>query len=123
MLSPESSVFQGNKDPEQLVNEAEQRQQQQQQQEGSRGRSGHGSGGGGLGPRGQAVLKDLMREGLGDHILLLRLYQVRGRGGGLGDSNLQCGWWSCCCLEHQVCLPVASLSSSLTAWHPEGTRV
>lgn len=34
-----------------------------------------------LSDRGRSILQQLMREGLGDHIFFLRLYQVRNDGG------------------------------------------
>ncbi|KAL4856425.1 putative pre-mRNA-splicing factor ATP-dependent RNA helicase DEAH4 [Chlorella vulgaris] len=71
MLSPESSVFVGGKGPEQLVAGDRQGQQQQQQQ----GGGGRGAPAG-ISDQGRALLKELMADGLGDHILLLRLYEA-----------------------------------------------
>ncbi|KAI7837808.1 hypothetical protein COHA_008436 [Chlorella ohadii] len=67
MLSPESSVFLGNKGPEQLAAGTE-----QQGQQGGRG----GGGGPSISEQGRELLKELQQEGLGDHILLLRLYEA-----------------------------------------------
>ncbi|PRW39269.1 pre-mRNA-splicing factor ATP-dependent RNA helicase PRP1 [Chlorella sorokiniana] len=67
MLSPESSVFMGNKGPEQLAAGTD-----QQGQQGGRG----GGGGPPISEQGRELLKELQKEGLGDHILLLRLYEA-----------------------------------------------
>jgi ATP-dependent RNA helicase DHX8/PRP22 len=75
LLSPESSVFIGGKGPEQL---AAGDQQGQGQQQGKGREPGAGSGGPGISPQGRELLRELMQEGLGDHILLLRLYEVGG---------------------------------------------
>ncbi|KAL4440347.1 hypothetical protein ABPG75_003348 [Micractinium tetrahymenae] len=76
MLSPESSVFVGGKGPEQLAAGEEQQQGQQ------RGRQ---QGGPAISPHGRQLLKELMQAGLGDHILLLRLYEAWEQAGGSID--------------------------------------
>ncbi len=38
---------------------------------------GRGRGGSGLSPSGKRLLQELMKEGLGDHVLFLRMFQVR----------------------------------------------
>lgn len=72
MLSPESSVFVGGKGPEQLA--AADKEGAAAQQQGGRG----GGGAPALSPHGRQLLNDLMQEGLGDHVMLLRLYEVSG---------------------------------------------
>ena len=64
MLSPESNVFLGGKGPEQLVAAA--------------GGEGERRGGApGISAEGRQLLTELVAEGLGDHVLLLRLYEVQ----------------------------------------------
>lgn len=71
MLSPEGSVFMGGKGPEQLINEGE-KGHEQQQHRGGKGRPPPVT----LSARGRALLDDMMADGLGDHVLLLRLYRA-----------------------------------------------
>ena len=90
MLSPESSVFLGGKGPEQLA-----AGDQQQGGGGGGGQPGKGRGGGGgpgISPQGRELLGELMQEGLGDHILLLRLYEA----GGWLERVWLGGWVGCC---------------------------
>lgn len=65
MLSPEGSVFLGGKGPEQLVNGAEERSKRQ----GDRSASGT------ITHHGRSLLSEMMSDGLGDHVLLLRLWE------------------------------------------------